>query len=377
MASNTYYTTGRPDSECPIGEDIIAEPIKGNMYLMNGKTKSFHGSIMITHKKTGVVSTETATLKCADGFGYNIEEAYSALNCWKDMGYRGSPASAASFTREKYRELKRKKLINARCNASANNMIRDYFTGGWIETSVKGHFFQPVYHYDINKAYMHAASMGLPSALYPYNGDPDAIGYVVLLEPTVDISNLPNFLSPFMDDKLILVTNEDVETYKLKGRVVRGVQYYDLDVNLRPILDDLKKDLPESLWKKCTQTFWGMFASVSGLDVVGFDTRTDHKLWNRNQNIVWASLIIRRVAAKVYNAWIEYDGVSCFVDSLICTKKMNEKDIGTEIGQWKLEGEHKKGAYFEGAGVWHPLPFQRKSDFYNRSKWHKHSGHSH
>lgn len=230
--SPVYYTIDRPSGECRIGGGIVAEPVSGNIYKANDHALSFYGSVNLIDKETGVVSAERATIKSAEGFGNNIPLAYEALRCWRKMGFKGSPASAASFTREEFRRSKNRGDIISKCNASANNMIRDYFTGGWIETAVLGHFLEPVYHYDINKAYLHAAKQGLPSAIDPYNGDPKVMGYVVLMEIENDPENLPNFLAPFMDDNLSLVTSEDVATYGLRGKVKRGVQYYDLDVDL-------------------------------------------------------------------------------------------------------------------------------------------------
>lgn len=371
-----YYTSKTPDGECPVGLDLVAEPVDGNLYIADGRVKSFHGSVNIICKKTGVVSTDRATLKSAEGFGNNIERAYTALNHWRKLGYRGSPASMASFTREKFRHKKNKGEIVSRCNASANNILRPYFTGGWIETpeESKGSVHAKVYHYDINKAYLSAAGGGLPSRLDPFNGDPAALGYVALMRIKGDVSHLPNFLQPFLNDDLTLVTSEDVKAYNLKGTIVKGVQYYDLDVDLLPVISELEPALPYDLWKKCTQTFWGMFCSSSGLDIVDYETKTERKLWNRNQNIAWASIIVRRVAKMVYDAWVNYDGISCFVDSVFTLSPLPESLVGEGVGKWKLEGEYDKGIYLAGSGVWHPLPFNSRRHFLDKSLWKKHSG---
>lgn len=370
-----YYTTKDIRfGEVPIGQEGgCAKPLRGNLYKAEHRLTSFHGVAEITDPETGEVREEKCTVKSAKGFGDSIELAELALSHWRRLGFRGSPASAASFTREMFIKLKREKVIQSRCKASANNMLRNFFTGGWIESTTRGYVFDPIYHYDINKAYLYAAKAGLPSRLYPYTPGSNPLGFVAVMKVTSPTNKLPNFFRKYEDDIGMLVTSEEIEEYGIKGKILWGVQYYDLDVNLEHVISSLES-LPHKLWKRCTQSYWGMFASYSGIDIENFNTGEERKLWNRNQNITWASLIVRRVALEVYKAMRECDGVSCFVDSVLTTKPLPDSKVGDSVGQWKLEGFYDKGILIDAAGVWHPLPFRKKSDITNKRRWKKHAG---
>lgn len=375
MSVNVFYTSRDIRyGEVPVGLDNLrALPISGQLFKTEESVTSFYGNCDIIDAETGESKQDKCVIKSARGFGNSVVLAYDALKEWRELGFRGAPYSCASFTREMFMRHKRAGKIKSRCVASANNMLRPYFTGGWVESTARGYCFDPIYHYDINSAYMHAASLGLPARLYPYTGNPDSMGYVAVMEIEGKTDHLPNFLSKFDDDNGILVTSEDVKRYNLRGRILWGVEYFDLDVDVLPILEDLSH-LPRSIFKRCTQSFWGMFASFSGVDIEDYETGEERKLWNRNQNIVWASLIVRRVAGIVYDAMVDFNGVSCYVDSVLTEKPLSGSMIGSEVGQWKLEGVYEKGILIDAAGVWHPLPFVSKAEITNKRRWKKHAG---
>jgi len=370
---NVFYTTGDIPDATSIGPDSIAVPVSGKKYQAPGNATTFRGDALIIERRgqAASVRVEKCSVKSAKGFGDNLPLANMALSEWRNRGFSGAPYSCASFCREAFVRLKRKKEIVSRCNASANNMLRPFFSGGWIETTYRGYVYNPVYHYDINSAYLSAALKGLPSRLYPYNGDKKALGYVVVLELKSKKKNAPNFLNY----DIVLATKDDVEMYGLKGTVLSGVQFYDLDVNLSGVLFELA-DLPYTIFKRCTQSFWGMYASHSGLDVLDIETGEGRHMHNRFQNICWAALIVRRVAGEVWNAMTKYRGVSCFVDSVLTEDPLPTELIGDDTGQWKIVGEYKKGVYIEAAGVWNSLPFRKKSDINNKKVWNKHAGFS-
>lgn len=368
-----FYTIDDPAFKSRLGNDLYAEPINGRVYRANEKVTSFYGDVKLSRGGEEVERLK-ASIKSASGFGNNLPLAYQALDEWRRRKYGGSPFSCASFVRAQFNRKKAMKEFQSRCNASVNNVLRPHFTGGWQEARCRGYIYEPVYLYDINSAYMHAASMGLPKSLYPYTGKNNPLGYVVIVEPTKLPRNMPEFFyNQFKYKGKILLTSEEQEYYNIDGRVVGGCQYYNLDVNLLEILYDIC-ELPPQIFKRCTQSFWGMFASGEGVDVETLDNKSQWKLYNRNQNYAWASLILRRVVTQVHELMVKLDGISCFVDSVLTTKKISPELFGDDVGKWKESAYYPKGVYIESPGVYNALPFKTRSHFKLKKTWTKHAG---
>lgn len=306
----------------------------------------------------------SASIKSAKGFSSDIDLAYQCLNIWRELGYKGAPTSPASFMREAFRRAKKNGVLNTRCYASANH-FRGFLQGGWIESGYTGFVHSPVYHYDINRAYLSAISdKGLPSRLYPYQKGMS--GFVVLAE-NIKGKNLPKLFGA----KRGLLTNEDLENFPIDSfDVISGVSFRDLDVNLNSVLYTLS-DLPERAFKLLTQSYWGIFAMRNPVEVT-YRRGSTRSLMNYFQNVCWAQIIIRRVMGALYRRAIECDAFSVFVDSMLCTKELDPGYVGSDPGQFKLVDYYERGVYIGNPGLWNPLPFNPRS--VDRSCWARHAG---
>lgn len=364
-----FYTTDDISGVCRISSGITAKALSGASYSAEGHQTSHYGKFRFTHEN-GETEDFMAVVKNADGFNNSLATAYEALDHWKRRGYKGSPYSAASFARAEFEKLKRQKKMKNRVCASVNNILRDKFTGAWIEATCRGYVLDEVYHYDINSAYLAAALKGLPAAYYPYTGKGDPLGYVVEMLIESSEKELPNFLER---PGTHILTSEEIEYYGIRGFVFKGVQYHDLSINLADVLYELT-DLPPDLFKRCTQAFWGMFASTSGIDVEYMSDSENRKMWNRRQNIGWAALITRRVAMEVHRIFVRYGGFQCFVDSVLCTREIPEEEINSDTGGWKLVDKYKYGVYLKAPGVWDALESRGAKPNADPSNWKKHSG---
>lgn len=361
-----YYTSNIKSIPIVLSETSYAYPLEITEYRpgCDEFISTLLGRFLVYREGVGVTCTEEeCCIKSTDGFGGSIDKAYAAYAEWQKRGWKGAPFSFGSFCRQSFDELKKKGVIKTKSCASANHYLRDYFSGGWIETRVTGFVNRPIWHYDINQAYSFAATLGLPSITRPYVVGTDCLGYVVSCELDMkanDIAKLPNF---FSRGERVLVTSEEVSFYGLKIKNSRGVCYDDLDFNPGEILLDLAS-LPYNMFKKCTQSFWGTWAGFDGVGV-----KKGNKEWvlkNRHQNAAWASLIVRRVAMSVFSV-MEKSGISCYVDSVLSTIPLA---TGDDSGEWKQVAVYPNGIYIEAPGVFCELPVKS----WDKRTWTKHAG---
>lgn len=306
--------------------------------------------------------TQQAVYKSLRGF-QSEHDAYQCLEHWRRRGWTGSPASPASFFRRQLLRMHKLGHVRFRCVASPNHLLKSHFRGGWIEAMKLGTCRGRHYHYDLRNAYLWSALQGLPRTLRPYQ--PGDRNFVAIMDH-IEGDNLPN---RFERMRRALVTSEDLQVYPMEGQIIGGVSFDDLDVNLSPVLYELA-DLPGNAFKSLSQSFWGCFASYRPISVRyyegGQELRTRY-MYNRLQNLTWATLIINRVAARVWQQ-AQRGAVLVFIDSVVTPHPVR---TGDQPGDWRHVETFDKGLYVRAPGVFDALPLLRRHDL---RSWYKHCG---
>lgn len=324
---------------------------------------------------SSVVAPGGVVYKSAKGF-QSIPQAYDTLSWWKEQGWSGAPAGAASCYRKMFSTMRRGgDLPSLQCSASANSLVGDRLRVGWIEAVAKGVVSGPLYHYDINGAFLWAGLRGLPTRVRPYT--PGAKRWAGLVDVRATKRSLPaHYEAQINRIRPVLLTHEDVRYYGIRGDVVQAVQWDEEGFTPAYVLASLQ-GLPGGVFKRVTQSYWGVHAQRKPLQVrhrKGGKVVKRWSLYNREQNLIWATIIGHRVTRHVHRL-MRQGGVLCFVDSCLCPVPPGEVDIGARAGQWKLLETFPRGVYIKGPGIWDRLHdhAQRKE---KRQLWYKHAGYS-
>ena len=359
----TAYDLGRDSYELEGGTRVCFDGYA--TYSVGGKITTQYGKASVNNE------TFMLSLKSAKGFNNDLDLCSKALEDWNRLKFSGNPSSSASFFRAMYERMRRRGDFFAHCTYSANMQFDGKLTGGWIEAKKEGFHIGKIYHYDINQAYLNAALRGLPSRVFPLYSSACSSGYIVIgkIRNAKKRPDIPKFLR---EREIVAVTSEELDTYGLQVfDVERGVSFDDMEVNISPILFELAGQIDPKVFKRCTQSFWGVFAGTDGVDVEYY-SGDERKLWNRRRNSAWATLITRRVAMDVWRAMRDYGGIACYIDSILCE---NEMPTGTDTGDWKKVEEYTYGVYIKTAGLWCGIR-ENKTIPKDFSKWTKHSGYS-
>jgi len=296
-------------------------------------------------------------LKSIEKWEDDEELAYSCLDVWKSRGYGGAPSSPASFFPKIHKR-------NCWITFGQNSMLGKYFKGGWIETFRRGVIESPLHQYDLVSAYLWAGSLGFPSKYRPYqSGDKN---FIVIFKQSKINFKLP----ALFHDRLCIIQNQDIDTYGLRGDIVRGISWLSSDVVT--ILDDFYElqtlQLPEKAYKRITQSYWGLWASSRLLHLDIWDNGRIVKTvdsWNRFQNFLWAHLIMHRVARRMFEL-ASSGAVLCYVDAVLTAERF---PTGENLGDWQYKGYYPKGVTVINAGFWTPNPAPK-----NLREYLKHSG---
>lgn len=357
-----------------VGSDVIyttrqlTPPVNGQCWRRGPKITSVRTTDFVDHE-TGEIKTlkSPRTIKSAIGFK-TVARAEKAYKTWEELGFNGSPASPASIARKAYQRFRRSgdipmlraKDANRRLAHGKNRWL-------WIEARTRGHVKRSTWHYDINEAYWWATSRGLPSGFEPYqDGDKS---YVAVMDISSASKDLPSILEGSGPH---LVTSEDVAYYGLRGTVLNGVSYSDLDVSLAPVFDFIGKHFGPWIGKKARQTIWGLFSASSpiiGQTHNNGEKTKEYEIKNPLKNIAYATLITRRVVRRVHGVMRNSGGISCFVDSVLCTHRLRE---GTQPGEWRKEHHFPNGIYIRAPGVYDGLTPRITTKPVH--SWYRHSG---
>jgi len=308
---------------------------------------------------------ETTVYKDAGPWG-SPSAGYAALSYFRGLGFTGAPSSPASIYRALYTKAVRSGDLPVRVMASANHELAPGVRVGWIESRRRGVVKGPLWHYDINSAFLWAGMQGLPLRVYPYTAGAER--YTVLMDIRHAKRDLPAYMKGVKT-----VTDEDIRYYGLQGKRLGGVQYDELDYNPIHVLEAMG-DAADGVYKGATQSYWGVHAQRAPLRCRTRKGGKVTKRWtqyNREQNICWAAIIGSRVTRKVHSA-MEAGGILTFVDSVLMPYELR---TGPNVGQWKLVESFPQGVYIKSAGVWDRL-YDHSRRHHRVSGWYRHAGYA-
>jgi hypothetical protein len=303
--------------------------------------------------------------KSLSGFNYDFDLAQQCLDVWKRCRFKGYPSGPNAFFGKTFK--------GSHVVCSLNSLFSPFFHGGWIETFQRRVILGPLWQYDLNSAYLWAASLGLPSTrLHWFRGEPpkDAAGWVGIFVPSKRRHDLPPY---YRESEPIMVSSEDLRLYDLRGVIYYGWYWMETDRAAYSAILFWRGRIPERAYKLLTQSYWGRWAARARcMRVIYRDGRIVNKIPMRTigaygQNLAFAYLIVSRVIQRVWQH-TDRDTVSVFVDSIL--SRADSLDISTNLGGWKLANEYDKGLYIDSAGTYTTLPVSN----WDRRTWVKHSG---
>lgn len=247
-----------------------------------------------------------------------------------------------------YADIFNQRWHTPRIPYSMNALMEPGFFGGWQEAIRTGLINKPLNRYDMNSAYLWAASEGLPDTdtlSFTDRWRGDVLGAVYLLHRSEHRDRIVPY--PFNHKTITwcLATQEEMKAYELpKWDVVAGITWQRL--NHESIAADILALPAANHVRKC---FWGRWASLGTLECSAMRTGTQWPVRNPVLNLVWAHFIISRVKQRLWTNLCHASGVHVFVDSIITETPL---PVGDGIGHFKLEKHYPNGLVIHGPGIY-------------------------
>ena len=207
--------------------------------------------------------------------------------------------------------------------------------GGWMESLWRGTWRDPVWHYDLNKAYRWAACQGLPEmwSAYPLPPRLDPV------TPSVYLVDLPAGARRYAPAPgRALLTWEEIPwlEHPEAVRVIRAVGFRRL-VDLGPSFEKIDCLFP---WcrDRISRAFWGSWNTMRAPERVTWRSgETVTPMKNPFYNPVWAACITSRIKLRLLPLVRRASVLHLCVDAVL---SMEELPTGDEPGAWKLVGEY-------------------------------------
>ena len=220
----------------------------------------------------------------------------------------------------------------------------EWWPGGpWAEARLPGSHRGHWYRYDLRQAYRWAATLGLPlpdtfEVTRNYRGQAGL--WIATIES--DTAQLP---AVFRQAGPVVVSTEEIEGYKLRVQVWRGVVWrrtHPADYVERTLA---KLPCPN----EAGRAYWGRWIARDPLLV-----RTAAREWslriNPFRNFIWGWLIVGRVRLRVWQAAAKAAHV--YVDEILVPEPI---DTGADVlGAWRPKAEYPDGVTIHRTGHWGP-----------------------
>lgn len=222
------------------------------------------------------------------------------------------------------------------------NAMFSWWSGGpWEEALKTGTLAGQWYRYDLVSAYRWAATLGLPNPdTYRVTEHPRKHGVLLpglwLARITSDRTRLP---SAYRVNDMVVVSTEDIETYKLNVDIERGVTWSESFP--ADYVEHILAKLPYP--KEAGRAYWGRWVARDPLIC-----RTKAREWTMQNvfaNFVWGWLIVHRVRQRV---WLHArEAAHVYVDEVVVP---HELPTSADIGAWHLKEMYPDGIIVKRTG---------------------------
>ena len=218
--------------------------------------------------------------------------------------------------------------------------------GHWETTFFRGAYSDPVWHYDLNKAFRWTTLEGLPDLWSGYRtrrwDDEACACYLV---------DLPENSRPYATaEGRYVVTSEEREMFSIKPlRVIAGVGFSRL-VSFTDTWAKIDQAFPWC-FSRISRAFWASWNSTQGPDTVtwkqdGPDAPHTRVMRNPFHNPIWSAFITSRVKIRIAQ-WLP-STLLVFADSLLSKEEI---PTGDAIGDFRCLAQYPS-IWIRGAGAW-------------------------
>lgn len=222
------------------------------------------------------------------------------------------------------------------------NGVFSWWPGGpWSEARKTGDHLGSWYRYDLVSAYRWAATLGLPdpgtyTVRKAWHSDPG----LWVCEILDSREGLP---AVFRDNPLVVMSSEEIDAYKVRVRVVRGVTWR---ASLgRLYVERVLRRLPCA--KQSGRAYWGRWAARDALRC--WTPTKEWEMRNIHQHFLWAWLIVGRVRLRVWEA--SRDAAHVYVDEVVVPHELPES---SRLGGWHLKEQYDSGVTVRRTGAYGP-----------------------
>jgi len=226
--------------------------------------------------------------------------------------------------------------------------------GGWEATFWRGAYHDPVWHYDMCKAYRWASLQGLPDTATAYRttrwNDEAIAVYLVELEDGAR----PYF--PMAGT--YMVTSEEREMFQLRPRRVLAGVGFRSTIDPGPTWATIDAKFPWC-FTRISRVFWAAWNSSRGPEACSWKSGEKvRQMGNPFHNPIWSAFITSRVKIRIAQFLPQL--LHVHVDGIIVKEPLPL--VGSEVGDFRLIDEYPS--------LW----IRGVSNFGTGSTWLRHSG---
>jgi hypothetical protein len=204
--------------------------------------------------------------------------------------------------------------------------------GGWEAAFWRGAWHNPVWHYDMNKAYRWASCQGLPDTRTAYRTvrwDDEA--YAVYL---VELERDARPYAPTAG--LHVVTSEEREAFKIRPlRVLAGVGFRSL-IDTTETWKKIDAAFPWC-FTRISRVFWAAWNSARGPEVCSWKHGPSvRQMANPFHNPIWAAFVTSRVKIRIASFLPQL--LHVHVDGILTKEPLPL--TGPDVGDFRLLGQY-------------------------------------
>lgn len=244
-----------------------------------------------------------------------------------------------------YADAFRARFTGPRVSWSHQVHLAEWFRGAWQAALRPGVHLGRWRLYDMQSAYLWAATQGLPDPASYYQTRSTAHkAHALYLVRLAGVAHGAPY--PYDTETTVLATGAEIRDYGLDvDEIICGIAWRRA-YPVRRIMDAIECWSPQ-LAKRVARCYWGGWASGARVECVTRSNRWE--LPPLGRNVAWAHLIVSRVRQRL--ADVARGAAHVFVDSVLT---QSEIATGAALGDWRLVRTYEKGIRVGGPGAYGP-----------------------